>query len=412
MKPSARPKAIQFLNAAAFGTIAPLLFYMIPLPFSKWIGLLFVVDALGMIVGRLLIGPVDGVSNDLSRRMLLSSQLLCAIAYAMLCPLGHRHIHAPLPQTLAFALIYISRFVSAAAMVIFPNVRLITPNLPLSRSVGSASVSMWGFAGGCAVTAAISNTARVPASILITGGFQIPAILAVLLSLVAAAICWRTANLCNPFQVSGPLRFFPTSIILLSEVAFAMTLCVFPLTNREICAFTPALTAMFLGFMALLSAIATLVARRVISSTHHQAIVLNCGIISASFGFAGFATALWLSWKFEFQHGSQIAFWVTWIMGVPAAFGHGLLRESLLCWLLDPVASATFSPGPPWIRLATECTIVAIAAVAAFANSTLLWEKHERSSLAIPAILMLGALPLGVLNWRRNHRHRRELSLL
>jgi len=391
-----KPQLIHFLNALAFGAVAPLLYFMIALPDSKWIGLLLVVDSAGRILGL----PLH---KQCSRKLgakpvLIGSQLINVLGYALICLVGVHRLPPPTTDNagivipppgehLAFAIIYCARFLGAIASAGLPAVRFVSPEAGESPGCRERFLSQIGFALGCLLTSAIGNYHFLPHSILQTGGFLVPGTIAVGISLISVGIGFPGAFGSEPAprqQLPVPAthlqRLFAMGILLACEFAFGMILCTLPLTDREICSFSPTMTALYFAFVLIISVgVAKFTQRR-----SKLSIPLNLGIVFCAIGFAGFATALWLSWRFEATNGSAIAFWVMWAAAVPTAIGHGLLRAALPR-VRDKLSGA----------MGLDLFFVAVSAIAAIFNASI-WAAHERSSLALAAAIMIAALPLAV----------------
>jgi hypothetical protein len=341
----------------------------------QWIALLLVVDSLGRICGQPFIKWIKpGVGESLN-----------VLGYLLLAAAGLVH----LPQMQAFALIYASRFFGAIASANFPSVRLITPGK------GGISIAQIGFGIGCLMTATIGNYHFLPGSILLTHGLVVPGIIAAAVSAVSAVLAF-TESPGDLYSVKGssgvvesitneqtPTSFFSVflaaCVLLACEAAFGIVFCVLPLTTREICAFSPLITAIYFAVFALLSVGVMQLTRSLPRST----ITLIAGIIFSSVGFLGISVALKLSWSETDTRAQLHGIIGAWISGAIGAVGHGLLRASL------PSVRRQ-------VRFNTDWVAPIIAAVGAVFISRL-WVAHERSTFAIPAAILLTALPTAFL---------------
>jgi len=377
----------------AFGAVLPLLYYIIIiLPDAIWIGLLFAVDALGRILGGALI---ERLQNHLGTKpSLILTQAIMILSYVLLCAIGHFQI----THTAAITVVYVSRFIGSFATTGFPSAgslfQRISPRFTAPRA---GLLTMIGFIAGCAL-AMPGNGQRVLISIFETGGLTRAAEFAALISCIALLIaCWMPTIGEESGSADGPACAFNSTpglaLTLLCEAAFGMTLCVLPLMARKTYFFTPTNIAMLLGGAALVSQTVRGLARRV-SETPGTLMLTNLGILCAGLGFAGFVTALKLSWVSSWHShpmdGMKIGYWLVWISSLPAAIGHGLLRASLPSILIK----SGETPRHPQAVLRFDQLCAMICGVSALLAAAM-WLGHERSSFAIPGLLTALALPLG-----------------
>lgn len=373
MKAPASQRII-FLNALAFGIVAPLLYFMIALPDVKWIARLLVVDSLGRICGR-------PIANALNEKLGIgkaqgSLEAINVLGYLLLVVVGYLRP----AQTPAFVLIYLSRFPGAFVSSNLPAVRLISSNPQ------GITIAQLGFAIGCAITAAIGNYHFLPDSIVVTGGLMMPAILAAAVSAISAIFAFSQSRSGRSegalfgatediLSTTPWLSANAAWILIACEAAYGMLFCVLPLTTREICDFSPMTTAIYFACFALLSVVVT----RLTKSSPRSTMALIAGIILSSIGFIGISVALGLSWRYSNPNRQLHGTIAAWIAGAIGAIGHGLLRASL------PSVRKTLPNKFHWVS-------PAVAALAALTVCRL-WADHERSAFAIPAVIMLTSLP-------------------
>ena len=389
---------ILFLNALALGVVAPLLYYIIVVPDAIWIGRLFVVFSLGRILGGPLLRTLQ--QNLGMKQTLVLSQLVASLSYALLCTAGH---FQPSPDSV-FGVVLLSCFFIALTAGNFPSVRLIfQPAIPEAGTAMPGLITMLGFAVGCAL-AILGNTTRVPdnSSIFPGGGLHRSAEYAAAVSCIAlvAALRWHA-----PAKgLDGNWLRFPrvTSrsaiamlTTLLCEAAFGMTVCVAPLMQWETYHFSPAKAAIVLGGAALISqSVRSVVQSRVQAQSTAPLILMIMGMLFSMLGFAGFTVSLWLSWLSHPVDGMKVGYWLVWFSGIPAAAGHGLLRAALPSILTLSGKPSRYPHAA--VRFDQLATIVS-GVFALYASS--IWLARERSSFAIPCVVMALALPLGVFSW-------------
>ena len=250
-----------------------------------------------------------------------------------------------------------------------------------------------GFGFGCVLTLLLGNHKPVADSILQTGGLLVPGVAAMGLSLFTAAAASQAVE-DSPVETPvvqtsrGPSGVLALAVMLACESAFAMILCVLPLTTKEILAFTPATLALFLACLAFVS---VSIARFILGRNFSRAFMLNLGIFLASVGLVGLSTALWVSWQYQYPHHVLMAYRTMFGAGLVTAAGHGMLRITL-----PDVRDKAMTLFPPKSRGLSIDGLTAGVAILSVLFVGRIWELHERAALAAGGAVLLAALPLAI----------------